>query len=54
VLVVLNALAWQAHMPWLHSLSLFSAGFAFGVLGTSLAAYLYGYRREPRVGAPRI
>jgi hypothetical protein len=31
--------------PRLHSLNVFSAGFALGVLGTYIAAWLYGYRR---------
>lgn len=45
VLAVLNGMAWQVGMPRLHSLNVFSAGFVLGMLGTSLAAYLYGYRR---------
>ena len=47
VLAVLNGTAWQAGMPQprLHSLNVFSAGFALGVLGTYIAAWLYGYRR---------
>jgi pilus assembly protein TadC len=45
VLAVVNFIAWQAKMPRLHSLNVFSAGFAFGVFGTSIAARLYGYRR---------
>jgi len=47
VLAVLNGVAWQAGMPELrfHSLNAFSAGFVFGVLGTYIAAFLYGYRR---------
>ena len=45
VLAVLNAIAWQAAMPRLHSLNVFSAGFALGVLGAYIAAWLYGYRR---------
>ena len=45
VLAVLNGLAWQAGTPRLHSLNVFSAGFVIGMLGTSLAAFLYGYRR---------
>jgi len=32
-------------MPRLHSLNVFSAGFVFGVLGTSIAAFVYGYRQ---------
>jgi hypothetical protein len=45
VLAVLNAVAWQAGTPRLHSINVFSAGFVLGVLGTSIAACLYGYRR---------
>ncbi|HUI13943.1 MAG TPA: hypothetical protein VL048_10805 [Xanthobacteraceae bacterium] len=45
VLAALNAAAWHAGTPKLHSISVFSAGFVFGMLGTSLAAFLYGYRR---------
>jgi hypothetical protein len=45
VLAVLNGIAWQAGMPRLHSLNVFSAGFVLGVLGTSIAAFVYGYRR---------
>jgi hypothetical protein len=45
VLAILNAIAWQAGMARLHSLNVFSAGFVLGMIGTSLAAQLYGYRR---------
>jgi pilus assembly protein TadC len=47
VLAVLNGIAWRAGMPLtrLHSLNVFSAGFALGMLGTYIAASLYGYRR---------
>jgi hypothetical protein len=45
VLAILNAIAWQAGMARLHSLNVFSAGFVLGVIGTSIAAQLYGYRR---------
>jgi hypothetical protein len=45
VLAILNGVVWQAGMPRLHSLNVFSAGFVFGVLGTYIAAWLYGYRR---------
>jgi hypothetical protein len=45
VLAVLNAVAWQSGMPRLHSVNVFSAGFALGVLGTYISAWLYGYRR---------
>ena len=46
VLAALNVIAWQAGMPRLrlHSLNIFSAGFVLGVLGTYIAAWLYGYR----------
>lgn len=44
-LAVLNAIAWQAGSPRLHGLNVFSAGFALGVVGTSMSAWLYGYRR---------
>jgi hypothetical protein len=42
---ILNGVAWFVSSPWLHDLNIFSAGFAFGMLGTCLATYLYGYRR---------
>ena len=45
VFAVLNGVAWQTGMPRLHSLNVFSAGFVLGVLGTYIAAYLYGYRK---------
>jgi len=45
VLAALNAIAWQAGTPRLHNLNVFSAGFALGMLGTYIAALLYGYRR---------
>jgi hypothetical protein len=45
VLAVLNSIAWRAGTPRLHSLNVFSAGFVLGVLGTYIAAWLYGYRR---------
>jgi hypothetical protein len=45
VLAVLNGIAWQAGSPRLHSINVFSAGFALGVLGTYISAWLYGYRR---------
>ncbi len=45
VFAVLNGIAWQAGLAKLHSLNVFSAGFVIGMLGTSLAAQLYGYRR---------
>ena len=45
VLAVLNAVAWQSGFPRLHSINVFSAGFALGVLGTYISAWLYGYRR---------
>ena len=48
VLAVVNGIAWQAGTPRLHDLNVFSAGFALGVLGTDIAAWLYGYRRVAR------
>ena len=45
VLAVLNGVVWQAGTPKLHSINVFSAGFALGMLGTYIAAFLYGYRR---------
>ena len=45
VLAVLNGMAWQAGNPRLHEINVFSAGFVLGVLGTYIAAWLYGYRR---------
>jgi hypothetical protein len=45
VLAILNAIAWRAGAPRLHSINVFSAGFVLGMLGTSLAAFLYGYRK---------
>ena len=45
VFAVLNGIAWQVGMAKLHSLNVFSAGFVIGMIGTSLAAQLYGYRR---------
>ena len=45
VFAVLNGIAWQAGMPRLLSLNVFSAGFILGMIGTSIAAFLYGYRR---------
>lgn len=45
VLAVLNGIAWQEQMSRLHGLNVFSAGFVLGVLGTCIAASVYGYRR---------
>jgi hypothetical protein len=45
VLAVLNAAAWHAGTPKLHAINVFSAGFTLGMLGTCIAAFLYGYRR---------
>jgi hypothetical protein len=45
VLAVINGIAWRAGAPRLHGLNVFSAGFTLGVLGTYIAAWLYGYRR---------
>jgi len=45
VLALLNGIAWQTEAPRLHGLNVFSAGFVLGMLGTSIATYLYGYRK---------
>ena len=45
VLAALNGIAWLAGSPRLHDLNVFSAGFVLGMLGMSIAAWLYGYRR---------
>jgi hypothetical protein len=45
VLAILNAIAWQTGAPKLHSINVFSTGFVLGMLGTCLAAFLYGYRK---------
>jgi hypothetical protein len=45
VLAVVNGIAWIEGMSRLHGLNVFSAGFAFGMLGTYISAWLYGYRR---------
>ena len=45
VLAVLNGIAWEAGASRLHGLNVFSVGFVLGVLGTSIAASVYGYRR---------
>ena len=45
VLAVLNGIAWKVGTPRLHNLNVFSAGFVLGVLGTYIAAWIYGYRR---------
>jgi hypothetical protein len=45
VLALLNGIAWEAGMSRLYGLNVFSAGFVLGVLGTSIAAWIYGYRR---------
>ena len=45
VLAVLNGIAWQVGTPRLHNMNVFSAGFVLGMLGTSIAASVYGYRR---------
>jgi hypothetical protein len=45
VLTALNLIAWQAGSIRLHAINIFSAGFALGVLGTYISAWLYGYRQ---------
>lgn len=49
VLGVLNAIAWEAATPRLHNINVFSAGFTLGMIGTCIAAWLYGYRRVARL-----
>ena len=46
VLAALNAIAWQAGTPRLHNINVFSAGFTLGMLGTYIAAWMYGYRQH--------
>ena len=48
VLAALNGIAWQLGVPRLHGLNVFSAGFVLGMAGTSMAAWMYGYRRIVR------
>ena len=45
ILAILNGILWKLGMPRLHNVNVFSAGFALGVLGTYISAWLYGYRR---------
>jgi hypothetical protein len=45
VLAILNGIAWLVGNPRLHGLNVFSAGFALGMLGRYIAAWLYGYRQ---------
>jgi hypothetical protein len=45
VLAILNAIAWRAGMLRLYGLNVFSIGFAMGMLGMYIAAWLYGYRQ---------
>ena len=45
VLALLNGVAWQIGAPRLHNMNVFSAGFVLGMLGTTIAASVYGYRR---------
>ncbi len=45
VLAALNGIIWQLGLPRLHNVNVFSAGFTLGVLGTYIAAWVYGYRR---------
>jgi hypothetical protein len=47
VFAILNGIAWLLGNPLLHGLNVFSAGFVLGMLGTSIAVYLYGYRKPP-------
>jgi hypothetical protein len=45
VLAILNVIFWLVGNPQLHELNVFSVGFALGMLGMYLAAWLYGYHR---------
>jgi hypothetical protein len=45
VLAVLNGIAWKSGMPRQHGQNVFSAGFALGVLGMYISAWLNGYHR---------
>jgi hypothetical protein len=45
-LAILNGTAWFLGAPRRHSLGIFSAGFALGMLGMYIAAHLYGYKRS--------
>ena len=45
VLALLNGIAWQIGTPRLHNMNVLSAGFVLGMLGTTIAASVYGYRR---------
>jgi hypothetical protein len=45
VLALLNGIAWQEQAPRLHGLNVFSAGFVLGMMGTTLATWIYGYRK---------
>jgi hypothetical protein len=45
VLAVLNGMAWEIGTPRLHNINVFSAGFILGVVGTYIAAWMYGYRQ---------
>lgn len=42
VLALLNGSAWLASSPRLHDLNVFSVGFALGMLGMYLSAWLHG------------
>jgi len=45
VFAALNGVEWLVGAPRLHALNVFSAGFILGMLGTYMAAWLYGYRK---------
>jgi hypothetical protein len=45
VFAILYGIAWLLGSPLLHGQNVFSAGFVLGMLGTSIAVYLYGYRK---------
>jgi hypothetical protein len=42
VLAALNGIMWQSGIARLPNVNVFSAGFILGVLGTYIAAWLYG------------
>jgi hypothetical protein len=48
VLAILNGIGWLIDNPRLRGLPVFSAGFALGMLGMYIAAWLYGYRQTGR------
>ncbi len=45
VLALLNAVMWWIGFQRAHDVRIFSIGFALGMFGMYLAAWLYGYRQ---------